>query len=72
MRETKGKIRVDGKFETDDGMVFDPDTGLRDFEAEKVLVPNKDYNDLAGSVNEAIDNANLSQPPQMHQIETQL
>ena len=57
----KGKLRVDGKFETDDGMVFNPETGLRDFEAE---LPNKDYSDdLAGTVQKAIDNADISQPP---------
>ena len=62
-------------FELEDGMVFNPETGLRDFEAEKVLVPNKDYsNDLAGSVNKAIDDANLSQPTRTDapEIETQV
>ena len=63
MGKTKGRLRVDGLFELEDGG-FNPETGLRDFEAEKALVPNKDYsNDLAGSVNEAIDDANLTQPP---------
>ena len=42
-------------------MVFNPETGLRDFEAE---LPNKDYSDdLAGTVQKAIDNADISQPP---------
>lgn len=36
----KGQI-VEGKFITDDGMIFDTNTGVRDFEAEKLTLSQK-------------------------------
>lgn len=36
----KGRV-VEGKFVTDDGMIFDMNTGARDFEAEKVTLSQK-------------------------------
>lgn len=36
----KGKV-VEGKFITDDGMIFDMNTGARDFEAEKLTLSSK-------------------------------
>ncbi|WMM95341.1 hypothetical protein CRP125_gp38 [Roseobacter phage CRP-125] len=36
----KGQV-VEGKFVTDDGMIFDMNTGARDFEAEKVTLSQK-------------------------------
>tara|TARA_R100001510_G_C7654328_1_gene212969 strand:+ start:202 stop:4176 length:3975 start_codon:yes stop_codon:yes gene_type:complete len=66
----KGKLRVDGKFETDEGMVFDPSTGLRDFESEKLLVPNKDFsNDMAGMVNKAVDNIETPVRPDAPEVD---
>ena len=69
----KGKIRVDGKFETDEGMVFDPNTGLRDFKEEELLAPAKDFsNDMAGMVAKAIDNAETPVKPDAPKVDAEV